>query len=747
MKNKLLITGVIVAAFTLINSLFLIVFGGIFSALLASASLGFTALIFILAFATSEEAKKYKYVVLVLGLLSAFSSFLFIFYIVTAILVFTIIQQEDETKELVVKEKKKIDPAIKRIDNILKLGVFLVALAGLILATTTWDTLHELIRVLLLLVFGIGFYFLSNFTKQKLKLEKSSKSYWVLSMMFIVITYISIGYFEIFGTWFSFEGSGVSLFNSSLALLGAVISHITYMRYKINFAAFLKQGLGLVTIGMFLEFIGFNVSLAYLMVLIINTLVYKTGGKENKQFSSIINVIALFFFFIFYSSYSPVITVITSLYGIGSLVFYILKKNNKLEHSEYQFLSLLSALFINLLVFTAIESLNVTEVMSLTLSAVVLSTIYIFISILKAFKASKTFLVSFTLITSVSLFIVAIEAMDLKNISSILIPLVILIPNIVGAIIIPKKIKWYEKAMEIIKVILLLSGLLIFVRNYIDINYIWDSVIFAGIIFLLIFLNRIEVNRFVLFIGSSLLTILSVFHNIGYQQLIPAIITSLLLLFNYLMVHTFKKKYQKFTKIPVFILMILGFIVTAYLVNPLDFTKFQSSSLLIAILVGLLMYTKEKKVLLLINKLALIIPFLVINNDLNINNDIIFVLNSSILLYASHLLIFTTCSKAPTKNVLFTMLSAIILLVTVFNHGVIIGLFVGLISLLGIFIGHAKEEYRGLFYTGIIFTLLNIVYQLQDFLKEVPLWIYLMVAGLSLIAFVSYNEFKKINKE
>ena len=61
-------------------------------------------------------------------------------------------------------------------------------------------------------------------------------------------------------------------------------------------------------------------------------------------------------------------------------------------------------------------------------------------------------------------------------------------------------------------------------------------------------------------------------------------------------------------------------------------------------------------------------------------------------------------------------------------------------------IGYKDKELGTLFPTGIIITIANIIYQLNQLWGEIPFWLYLLIGGLSIIVFVTYKELRK-NKE
>ena len=53
------------------------------------------------------------------------------------------------------------------------------------------------------------------------------------------------------------------------------------------------------------------------------------------------------------------------------------------------------------------------------------------------------------------------------------------------------------------------------------------------------------------------------------------------------------------------------------------------------------------------------------------------------------------------------------------------------------------EHYKKLFYCNIVITIVNIVVQLWEFWTQIPFYLYLLLVGIALIAFVTYKELHK----
>jgi|GEM_PF-4807290 len=126
----------------------------------------------------------------------------------------------------------RVEKKVKSADEIrernitwsLILGVIMLLTAGLILSTTNWQYMNELLKVISIASVSILFLSLSWFTEKILKIKKTSFAFLILGSSFVPIVFVGIGFFELFGRWLSFYGEGKYI----LGLLGSLISCIVY---------------------------------------------------------------------------------------------------------------------------------------------------------------------------------------------------------------------------------------------------------------------------------------------------------------------------------------------------------------------------------------------------------------------------------------------------------------------------------------------------------------------------------------
>ncbi len=109
------------------------------------------------------------------------------------------------------KEAKKLNPEQVRERNIslsLISGVILLLLGGLVYATSTWENMNHIMKVLSIGGVSLLFFGISYVSKRYLKIEKTSFAFLTLASLLIPVTFLGIGYFELFGEWLSLTGGG-----------------------------------------------------------------------------------------------------------------------------------------------------------------------------------------------------------------------------------------------------------------------------------------------------------------------------------------------------------------------------------------------------------------------------------------------------------------------------------------------------------------------------------------------------------
>ncbi len=154
--------------------------------------------------------------------------------------------EENTSKEPIISEpviqpvskptKKTLTEQQARERNItwaLNLGVILVLLGGLVLATSTWDILGNWMKTGLITAVSVLFFALAWLTNRVLHIKKTAFAFLVLGSLFLPIVVVSAGYFELFGSYLSFSGEGKFLFGA----IGTLILLPIYVYFAIKLSS------------------------------------------------------------------------------------------------------------------------------------------------------------------------------------------------------------------------------------------------------------------------------------------------------------------------------------------------------------------------------------------------------------------------------------------------------------------------------------------------------------------------------
>ncbi|WP_339282859.1 hypothetical protein [Oceanobacillus sp. FSL K6-3682] len=121
---------------------------------------------------------------------------------------------EQQEKSVQKKEKPARKPKTaeqireRNITWLLILGVSFLLISGLVVATSTWDQMGALLKVITLLGVSVFFLALSGLSSRFLKIEKTAFAFLTLGSLLLPIAIIGIGYFGLFGDYLTLTGEG-----------------------------------------------------------------------------------------------------------------------------------------------------------------------------------------------------------------------------------------------------------------------------------------------------------------------------------------------------------------------------------------------------------------------------------------------------------------------------------------------------------------------------------------------------------
>lgn len=135
-----------------------------------------------------------------------------------------------ETKEKQSKPKKSSEQIRERnITWLLSMGVVFLLISGLVVATSTWDQMGALMKVVTLLGVSLFFLGLSIVSGKFLKIDKTAFAFLTLGSLLLPIGILAIGYFGLLGYYLTIGGEGRYI----LGMMCTLIPLPLYMRNAI----------------------------------------------------------------------------------------------------------------------------------------------------------------------------------------------------------------------------------------------------------------------------------------------------------------------------------------------------------------------------------------------------------------------------------------------------------------------------------------------------------------------------------
>ena|GEM_PF-6233906 len=125
--------------------------------------------------------------------------------------------------------KSKEDVRERNITWSLIAGVIMLLFGGLMFATNNWSSYSPMVKTLWVVLICLFFYGIHLITDKVFKITKSSFSFLVLSNLFFPVIWISAGYFQLFGPWFSIEGGGRYIYGFAFSFITTAL-YMYFMR-------------------------------------------------------------------------------------------------------------------------------------------------------------------------------------------------------------------------------------------------------------------------------------------------------------------------------------------------------------------------------------------------------------------------------------------------------------------------------------------------------------------------------------
>lgn len=174
-------------------------------------------------------------------------------------------------KAVKVKPKKTAEELRERnISWSLNIGVIMLLIGGLFVATSNWETMSPWMKAGSIALVSALFYSIAFVSYRFLKIEKTAFAFVVLGSLFLPIFTLSLGWFELLGPYLSFNGEGrfilgfisSSVLISVYALLAEKLSSRLFVWFAFiastAAAAYLLRAIGLDVDGFYLGLMIYN---------------------------------------------------------------------------------------------------------------------------------------------------------------------------------------------------------------------------------------------------------------------------------------------------------------------------------------------------------------------------------------------------------------------------------------------------------------------------------------------------------
>lgn len=624
-----------------------------------------------------------------------------------------------------------------KLDNLIKLGIGMILLSGIIFVTTSWNTISDIAKLLFISSFGGITGYLSYFTDKKLNLPKSSLMYFILSLISFFVAIIGAAYFKMFGNWFSFVGDGVYTLYALLSLYIGIA--FILINKKSDKEIWLDVSWIFILIAIYLEFMQFDFKMVDSLVLLsvfLNLL--RIPDIDNKYFKNIKNVIDSYLIVlatlfsiltvIFINNLNEYLFVLGLVLFLGNFLydFAIKNKDNMgIVISLFSVYSIIVPMFV-FKVETGL-ALNIVSILLLLFYA-----IFYFV-----FKDRKQFIANnITLYNIVLLIVLFLFDSYVYDHNSLLIPFGIYTFLLCGY-------NFYfgdmldnqsETSLRAIKVIFLMYTII----YQFDLDLESSFIVILPIFYLLILLEKSKKNKeitaflFNLGLVVSLLTLKDIheFTNIDkilyVENLILIILDSLLL----------NKDNKDNNILLVIILVIQTALIRVNAFGLEDIVLLGINYLFIVIMAYISKLEPKDKI-----KVCAcygIIPVLVYAMGIA-NTQLIL---SSYLIVVGILLRHFLLKEEENLYKLFFVLASLILF-TADTVGLIIMWCLQLYILFTYY--ETKED--SLFRFSSIYFIITIVLRLFSFWTSIPLWLYLFIGGILIVLFVTRKELTKSKEE
>ena len=296
----------------------------------------------------------------------------------------------------------------------------------------------------------------------------------------------------------------------------------------------------------------------------------------------------------------------------------------------------------------------------------------------------------------------------------------------------------YPIYLEPLTIFIAIASILYFESFSFDITFTLTTILVTIILCLCHLIFKDDNHKLAYLISIYIGIILCLITNSYYQEKLP----SILIILSSIYIYFSSNKLNNFHKVFSYILLILSIYISLNIINLLEINTLLSSIIIIWILVVFIILS-NKEIIKKISYFALVLPIIDLINYFEFDYELKLICSSILVLYITFLIVKFLCKDKFSKNLLSIIGIVIAVFASFTPSSYIIGMYIGILGLIIVFIGYSYKELSSLFITGAIITIVNIIYQLKDLWYKIPFWLYLLLGGLSIIGFVTYKEINR----
>jgi len=636
-----------------------------------------------------------------------------------------------EISGLIKKEENysiSVDKKSNKINILLQLGVVLILLSGIMIATNQSIIVSDIVKIIGLMLLSGIFFLLSFMSKKYLKIESSFKTYFILGMSFIVISFIGLYYYNLLGS-ISINSYNYLYFYPLLYILISICLYFVGKVIKNNLCYYLCVFGVYVCLFSWFNALGLNSIINLLLINVSSCLINfiynpsSYGVKVVRDTSKYISLglIPINMILSVCNPFNYCSVILLLLISTLNVFHLFVKEKNKV-------LSIISVptLLINssLVTFMSDDALKI----EIVIYQIVVILLYNLIKFIRLDSINELFNKLIKILFNISIIATSFISLFVDSTAAIIVCSLMVLQNIIEII----KLEKHEFYMEPFKSLLLaISALLIFNEGR-NVDFVFN----------LFLLSIIELALYLLIKKMSVKTI----HYVLYLVLVGNIVLNptddlflaLITLISSLIplgLNIIKKKDNK-----VALGFIFAFIVLAN-ANSVFINIYYLNYLFV--FVGLILYAYIFKNDLYKKYYALFASCLMLFSFTNIMSlDHIYLQCINLCIYTYLGGIISSLIKDNYSKDLFIMIySIVIILANMFTSEILIGVTICLITLLLIIYSFLKN-FKKVKVSAIILFILNLIYMLRDFWSDIPLAIYLLILGFILIGVVIFKEIK-----